>query len=191
MNSASDNQQSFYPSNPLLNRSQDPSTSFLPTAVQKQRVNDLKRFNRLMVYLPLGLITAALLGLLVYLLIIAIWPPYEDTRLFLSGIADIILILFFLPVALILGLLLVGILGGAIYWQRSRPEEYKTSMQGKYGRVRVLLWKVDQKLSTLYRQIDKFLPKLVNPVIRFNVFTAYLTTWLNQLRKQLNRHNAE
>lgn len=192
MNSAINDKQSFYPTNELPpNWSPEPQTVFVPTAVQLERVNKLKRYNRWAVYLPLGLITTAVLGLLVYLLIIAIWPPFEDTHLFLSGIADIILILFMLPVVLIFGLLLVGIFGGGIYWRQSRKENDDGSLQKKYGRLRLLLWKLDQKLSRVYQQIDKIMPQLANPVIRFNALTAYITTWLAQLTKQLSRHNAE
>ncbi len=163
----------------------------MPTAVQLERANALKRFNQLVVYLPLGLLATAVLGLLIYLLILAIWPPYEDTRLFLSGIADIILILFMLPVVAIFGLLLAGIFGGLIYQRQSRKEDSAPSLQKKYGRLRLLFWKLDQKLSIVYRKIDQFVPTLANPVIRFNTVIAYITAWLDQLTKQLNRHDAE
>ena len=184
MNSAPENLSTYrYPdsSRPESWPAPERSDPFVPTAVQLQRARDLKRFNRLAVYLPLGLLAAAALGFLVYLLILAIWPPYEDTRLFLSGIADIILILFMLPVALIFGLLLVGIFGGVIYWRQSRKEEGEPSLQKKYGRFRILLWKIDQKLSGLYRQLDQLMPKLANPIIKFNTTVSYFTTRLARL----------
>ena len=170
---------------------EESTTIFVPTAVQLQRVNELKRFNRWAVYVPLGLLATAVLGLVIYLLIIAVWPPYEDTRLFLSGIADIILIIFLLPMLLFLTLILAGIIGGAIYWRQSRKESGEPSLQRKYGRLRLLLWKVDQKLSGVYRQADKVVPMVATPVIRFNAFIAYVNSWLAQLTRQRNRHNAE
>jgi hypothetical protein len=192
MNSTSNDRQLFYPTGeqpPEWQReSADP---FTPTAVQLERASALKRFNRLVIYLPLGLLATAVLGLLIYLVIIAIWPPYEDTRLFLSGIADIILILLMLPVVLIFGLLLAGIFGGLIYQRQSRKENGAGTLQLKYGRLRLLLWKLDQKLSAVYRKADQLMPRLANPVIRFNALTAYISAWLGQLRKQLNRHDAE
>jgi hypothetical protein len=193
MNSASNNQQSFYPAANLpVNGVQKPTPPFSPTAVQLQRADDLKRFNRFAVYLPLVIIIVGLLGLMIYLLVIAIWPPYEDTRLFLSGIADIILILFMLPVAAISGLLLAGVFGGAIYWRQSRQEgDQASAQQRRYGRLRLLLWKADQKLSGLYRRLDTLMPKLTTPVISFNVFIAYINAWLTQLRNQFTGHNAE
>jgi hypothetical protein len=192
MNSASNEKQSFYPTGELpANWPPEPATVFVPTAVQLERVNSLKRFNRWAIYVPVGLLATAVIGLLVYLLIIAIWPPYEDTQLFLSGIADIILILFMLPVVLIFGLLLVGLFGGGIYWRQSRQENDDASLQKRYGRLRLLLWKLDQKLSGVYRQADKIMPQLANPVIRFNAHLAYINSWLARLAKQLIRHNAE
>ena len=192
MNSTSNNRQLIYPTGEQSSGwPQEPQDPFVPTAVQLERANALKRFNQLVVYLPLGLLATAVLGLLIYLLILAIWPPYEDTRLFLSGIADIILIFFMLPVVAIFGLLLAGIFGGLIYQRQSGKEDSTPSLQKKYGRLRLLLWKLDQKLSIVYRKIDQFVPKLANPVIRFNTVIAYITAWLDQLTKQLNRHDAE
>lgn len=191
MNSTSNDEQLYYPSGESAAWPQESIDDFVPTAVQLERANALKRFNRWVVYLPLGLITAGALGLFIYLLVIAIWPPYEDTRLFLSGIADIILILFMLPVVAIFGLLLAGIFGGGIYWRQSGKENDSTTLQQKYGRLRLLLWKLDQKLSVLYRKADQLIPKVANPLIRFNVFVAHITTWLAQLTKQLNHHDAE
>ncbi|MEZ4590274.1 MAG: hypothetical protein R3D55_03930 [Chloroflexota bacterium] len=183
MNSAPNDPQTYYPTSGGVERwsPAEQADPFVPTAVQLQRAQALKRFNRLTVYLPLGLITAAVVGFFVYLLIIAIWPPQTDTRLFLSGVADIIFILFMLPVALIFGLLLVAIFGGAIYWRQSRKEEGEPSLQTKYGRFRLLLWKLDQKLSSLYRQIDQLMPKLAAPVIKFNATITYINTRLARL----------
>jgi hypothetical protein len=192
MNSTSNDKQLFYPTGEQSpNWPQEPRDTFVPTAVQLERANALKRFNRLVLYLPLGLLATAVLGLLIYLLILAIWPPYEDTRFFLSGIADIILILFMLPVVAFFGLLLAGSLGGVIYWRQSRKDNGTPTLQQKYGRLRLLLWKLDQKLSIVYRKLDQITAKVARPVIRFNTLTAYLTAWLDQLAKQLNRHNAE
>lgn len=168
---------------------QEPVDPFVPTAVQLQRAQDLKRFNRLAVYLPLGLITAALIGFLVYLLVLAIWPPYEDTRLFLSGVADIVLILFMLPIAITFGLLLAGIFGGAVYWRQSRKEEGEPSLLNKYGRFRLLLWKLDQKLNGVYRQVDLLMPKLVDPVIKFNTTLTYINTRLARLSNRPTRNS--
>ncbi|WP_420642476.1 hypothetical protein [Candidatus Leptofilum sp.] len=182
MNSLSNESQSYYSEVGPPNSWQPPppADTFEPTAVQLQRAEELKRFNRLAIYLPVGLLTVAAIGLFIYLLIVAIWPPFEDTRLFLSGVADIILIFFMLPVLLIFGLLLAGIIGGAIYWRQSRKEEGET-LRNTYGRLRLLLWKLDQRLSGVYGQVDKQIPKLANPVIRFNETIMYINTRLARL----------
>ncbi|MCB8926466.1 MAG: hypothetical protein H6652_12665 [Ardenticatenaceae bacterium] len=164
------------------------SNTFVPTAVQLERAEALTRFNRWAIYVPLGVLATAVVGFLIYLLILAVWPPYEDTRLFLSGVADIILILFMLPVVLLFGLLLAGIFGGAFYWRQSKKETGEPSLQNKYGRLRLLLWKLDQKLSTVYRKVDQVMPKIAQPVMRLNATLAYISSWLGQLngRKHTN-----
>ena len=164
------------------------SNTFVPTAVQLERAEALTRFNRWTIYVPLGVLATAVVGFLIYLLILAVWPPYEDTRLFLSGVADIILILFMLPVVLLFGLLLAGIFGGAFYWRQSKKETGEPSLQNKYGRLRLLLWKLDQKLSTVYRKVDQVMPKIAQPVMRLNATLAYISSWLGQLngRKHTN-----
>ncbi len=169
----------------------EPMDRFVPTAVQMDRVQALKRFNLWVIYVPLGLVTAIVLGLFVYLLILAIWPPYEDTRLFLSGIADVLLILFMLPVALISALLLAGIFGGLIYWRQSRKDSEGSSLQKKYGRFRLLLWKVDQQLAKIQRQADETVPAVANPIIKINAFLAYLHAWLAQIVRQFRQNVAE
>ncbi|NJN53767.1 MAG: hypothetical protein HC804_02790, partial [Anaerolineae bacterium] len=60
-------------------------------------------FNRLYVYVPVGLITAVVLTLSLYLLYLALFPPTAETYLFLSGLADFVLILMLIPVVLIFG----------------------------------------------------------------------------------------
>ncbi|WP_420627850.1 hypothetical protein [Candidatus Leptofilum sp.] len=182
MNSLSNESQSYSEVGPPGSWSSPASVdTFEPTAVQLQRAEALKRFNQLAIYVPLGVLAVAALGLLIYLLIVAIWPPYEDTRLFLSGVADIILILFMLPVLLVFGLLLAGIIGGAIYWRQSKKEDGEPSLQNRYGRLRLLLWKLDQRLSGIYQQIDQQIPKLAYPVIRFNETMTYINTRLARL----------
>lgn len=184
-----DNQSPYYPNSVPPNWGQEATTDpFVPTAEQLERADALKRFNQWVIYVPLGVLATAVVGFFVYLFILAVWPPYEDTRLFLSGVADIIFILFMLPVALIFGLLLAGIFGGAIYWRQSKKETGEPSLQNRYGRLRLLLWKLDQKLSTLYRKADQIMPKIAQPVIRFNATIAYVSSWLAQLNGRKNRN---
>ncbi len=191
MLSDSNNSQPYYTSDGLPpNRPFEPTETFKPTAVQLERANALKRFNRWVIYVPLGLLATAVFALLIYLLIIAIWPPYEDTHLFLSGVADIILILFLLPVLLIFGLLPAAIFGGIMYRQQSSKGTGEPTLQQKYGRLRLLLWKLDQQyLSKAYQQIDKLMPTVARPVIYFNALMAYINSWLSQLTKQIHRHD--
>lgn len=161
---------------------------FKPTEAQLARAKRFTRFNRLFVYLPFGIFALTGLGLVLFMLYLAIWPPYEDTRPFLSGLADTILILFMLPVLLVCGLVQVGLIGGIVYWRRSGSENGDPpDPAAQYGRIRVVLWRLDQLLDKLFNKIEAILPRVARPVIAFNAILAYIGKWLENVKKLLTR----
>jgi len=161
---------------------------FKPNEAQLARAKRLTRFNRLFVYLPLGIFALIGLGLVLFMLYLAIWPPYADTRPFLSGLADMILILFMLPVLLVCGLVQGGLIGGIVYWRRSGSEDGgQPDPAAQYGRIRVGLWRLDQLLDKLFNKIEAILPRVAQPVIAFNAVLAYIGKWLENVKKMLTR----
>lgn len=165
------------------------TTGFEPTAEQLARAGALRRFNRLYVYVPVGLVTAVVLLTSLYLLYLALFPPTEDTYLFLSGLADFVLIMMLLPVVLIFGLVMTAVIGGYIYYNFFMDEsERPIPPAPPYGRVRTLLWRIDSLLLLIVLpKLRHYSHRITQPIIRFNGWFAYIQSWLNTLRRLVIR----
>jgi len=123
-----------------------------------------------------------------FLLYLALFPPSEDTYLFLSGLADFVLIIFMIPVAIVFGLLLFGGVGGYIYYKYFLDEaERPLSPAPPYGRIRTLLWRVDDLLLQIMPKVDAAVGNISRPVIRFNSWVAYVGSWLKSIKNLLLR----
>lgn len=164
------------------------ATGFQPSPEQLARAGALRRFNRLTVYLPVGLVTAVVLITSIYLLYLALFPPTEETYLFLSGLADFVLILMLLPVVLIFGLVMTAIIGGAIYYNFVMDEaERPIPPAPPYGRLRTLLWRLDSLLLIVIPKVRQGSQRVTQPLIRFNGWLAYIQSWLQSTQKFITR----
>ncbi|GIK55245.1 MAG: hypothetical protein BroJett015_09080 [Chloroflexota bacterium] len=178
---------SFKPSNPSL---LPPVTGgFEPSEEQMSRAAALRRFNRLYVYAPVGVVTAVVLLTFLYLLYLALFPPTEETYLFLSGLADFVLIMMLLPVVLIFGLVMTAVIGGYVYYNFFMDEADRPIPPAPpYGRVRTLLWRLDSLLLLIVLpQLRSYSHRITRPIIRFNGWFAYLQSWLDTLRRLVIR----
>jgi hypothetical protein len=157
---------------------------YQPTAAQLARAAATKRFTRLYVYLPIGLGTAVVAILSLYLLYLALFPPSEDTYLFLSGLADFIAVLWLIPVVLIFGLLLAAGIGGYIYyWYVLDEAERPIPPAPKHGRIRTLLWQLDSLLVRIFPLVLEAERRITRPLIRIHAWFAYLGAWVNNFKK--------
>lgn len=176
-----------------INQSTTPSPSltggFEPSAEQLARAASLRRFNRLYVYVPVGVVTAVVLITFLYLLYLALFPPTEETYLFLSGLADLVLILMLLPVVLIFGLVMTAVVGGGIYYNFFMDEaDRPISPAPPYGRVRTLLWRIDSLLLLIVLpKLRHISQRITKPIIQFNGWFAYIQSWLDSLRRLVIR----
>jgi hypothetical protein len=165
------------------------TSNFEPRAEQIARAAALRRFNRLYVYLPVGLVTAVVLLISLFLLYLALFPPTEDTYLFLSGLADFVLIMMLLPVVLIFGLVMTAVIGGYIYYNFVMDEaERPIPPAPPYGRVRTFLWRIDSLLLLIVLpNLRHYSQRITQPIIRFNGWFAYVQAWLDTLRRLVVR----
>jgi hypothetical protein len=155
--------------------------SYVPTEEQSKRAAARRRFNRLYIYTPIFLLTAVAL----FLFGIMVWslftPNGAENAAFLSGVADIILILVLVPQIFIWGAIVAVPI--ALYIKRRRDRRQPVPADQKYvhqyGRFRLLLWQIDHKLSQLQQLLaNRILPAVINPVIRAHQLGAALKTWI-------------
>lgn len=161
-----------------------------PSAEQLNRAAQRRRFNLLFVYLPIIIAAIGVITLVVLMIIGVLNPPTEETQIFVSGLADLIIILVTLPLAFVCGAIPLGIVGYLVYRRRQKPTEPQANTtEVKYGRLQKLFWKVEDLIVKSGNKSDELLPKVAQPVIRGNAFFAYIETLLNHLKQFFVRSN--
>lgn len=160
----------------------------LPTAEQGERLKARRRFNRLYVYLPLGLVAFLWLLLimgLAWLTVAGRWF-YVDTnqeyyRGLVSGVADAVTILMLAPLILLCTLPLAAAVGVAV-WRRKRRKEAATP----YGAL-AIFWRIESLISRIGAGIGTFMPRLAQPVISAHAAATYVRVLLQQIKNILSR----
>ena len=150
-----------------------------PTKEQAERAADLRRFNLLFVYGPIGLITAIVLGLVIVLLIVALNPPSDEALLFISGLADVALVIALLPF-LIIGAALLGLI--AYGYVRARQQGMAPVRQ-----TQRLLWRMDNVVGRLRGRTEETALQVARPFISVHSIVAYIKTLINQVLKLVKR----
>ena len=79
--------------------------TFEPTTAQLERDRLLRRRSRLYIYLPLGIVSFIALVLIALILIGIFAPGIQGTEEFISAVADIIVILWIIPMIIMVSLL--------------------------------------------------------------------------------------
>jgi hypothetical protein len=159
------------------------STEFQPTDEQLARAAATQRFIRLYVYLPMGLVTAVVTLITLYLLYLAFFPPTPDIYIFLSGLADFVMVMFLIPVVTIFGLLLTAGIGGTIYyWYVMDEAERPIPPAPAYGRIRTLLWQIDSLIVRYRPKLLEAETQIARPVIQFNAWLVFIPSWLRSVK---------
>jgi hypothetical protein len=147
-----------------------------PTFTQQERAMARRRFNRLYIYLPLGLASMAIVALVVLMLWGALSPNIVGTREFASGLADIVIILTIMPLLLLCAIVPAGAIGYVVY-RRQQP-------QREHGRFQILIWRLDGLVNKAHDKVEVALPKAANPVIDGH---ARMTYWRTLIKKLKNK----
>ena len=150
-----------------------------PTAEQAERAAELRRFNRLFVYGPIGLISAIVVTLIVLLLIVAINPPSGEALLFISGLADVALVIAILPIVIV-GAALLGLIGYA----------YITARKNGTAPIRQtqrLLWRMDNVVGRLRVRTERAAEGVIQPFLSMNGAVAYVKTLIMQIMRMVKR----
>lgn len=158
------------------------ATEYQPTEAQLARAAALRRFNRLAIYVPLILFALIALALFILMLVNAL--PNEgsqDTRQFLSGLADIIVIVTVIPLWLLITLIPVG----AIALFVSMRQRDIRPLRG----LQMLFWRIESKVGLVQEKTQEIAPKAAAPVIKANAQLHFVFAWLDQMRHFFRRSN--
>lgn len=159
--------------------------AFEPSAIQLERDKELRRRNRLYIYLPLGIVTFLSIVIIVLLLIGIFAPGITGTEEFIAAVADIIIILWIIPAILLLSLLPIGYVSYMVNRRNQRKLNPQTGPLAYRSRIQVLLWRVQYFVERSQSTTNEYAPKIAQPVTRFNSFIAYVEAWLNALVKPI------
>ncbi len=140
-----------------------PSTATILDPIQAQakqaRQASINRFNRLYVYLPIGLVTGFLIfmfGMLVWATLFADGSTEQGQA---SGVADVFVTLLCLFPMTLLCLALPGAGGYALYWRRT-----KGSVARKH--VSNLAGKAERGINTADEKLNEVQPRVVDGTIK-------------------------
>ena len=158
---------------------QTDSPTYEPAAAQLARAAALRRFNRVYVYLPLGLAGLGVLALLGWLSWQVFAAVDEEIGVMTSALADIIVILTLIPLLLLCAIVPLAAVGFVVY-RRQQPKR-------EYGRLPTFFWRVDIFLDKARGKTEIALTKTAAPVIRGHALWAYLATIFNNLKKKFAR----
>ncbi|MDX1416270.1 MAG: hypothetical protein R3293_18880 [Candidatus Promineifilaceae bacterium] len=155
--------------------------TFEPSAAQLERDKELRRRNRLYIYLPFGFV--ALLSIITILLILigVFAPGITGTEEFIAALADIIIILWIIPVILLLAVLPILYVAYLVNRRNKRKLDPQTGPLAYRSRVQILLWRVQYFVEKSQTTTNKYAPKVAEPVTRFNSLIAYLEAWLDAI----------
>lgn len=156
--------------------------SFSPSAEQLARAKARRRFNFWAVYAPLIIAGLGVLVLVGFMVWGVLAPESAATRNYVSALADLLIILAALPLALVCGAVPLGMVGYMVYRQQQKAARPKGEGQPVYGRLQKLFWQLDNLIVTSQRKSEELLPKVAQPLIRLNAFIAYLETLFARLK---------
>ena len=160
--------------------------SYEPSKAQMERAAARRRFNRLYIYTPILIATAVSLAITGFMIWSIFAPNATENAAFLSGLADVILILILLPLVIIWGAIVALPIGLYIkyYNDRRQPVPADQIYVHQYGRFRLILWQISHKLDQLHQLLDeRILPSIVNPIIRAHTKATALKAWIKNWSK--------
>lgn len=155
-----------------------------PTAAQELRLKQRKRFNRLVITLPMGLVfflwIALFLGM-IWLSVAGEWfamdTNQEHYRQLFSGVADVFTMLLLTPMLLLCALPIVGTVGVVVYRRKKRSEDPDTAPKLP------LFWRIENKVDDVRDMVARTMPRLAQPVINMHSTVAFVKQLIFELKR--------
>jgi hypothetical protein len=165
----------------------DEQPGFSPSSEQLERERQLKRFNRLNIYLPVGIASFFAIGLLMLMLVGIFAPGLVGAEAFLSGLADTILVLWMLPMTVLCAIGPIAYLAYLINRRQRRSLLPPDSPLLRHSRVQMALWRAQNILDRVERTAESSSERIVQPLIDATVRAAYMQSWLDQVARLIRR----
>lgn len=160
------------------------ATTYRPTLEQHQRAAALRRFNWLFVYTPIIVLSLAALIFVILLLWGVLSTGIEGTSAFVSGLADVIVILFTLPLLILCAVGPAALVAMIVLAVRRRRDPQAASVLERLHR---LLWRLDNIVERVLVRTKELAPRVGEPLINLHARTAYVKTLTNRLKRILTR----
>lgn len=154
-------------------------TTYRPTPEQRQRAAALRRFNWLYVYTPVIVVSLVALILVILLLWGALSPNIEGTSAFVSGLADVIIILFSLPLLALCAIGPGALVAMIVLTVRRRRDPQAAAL---LDRLHTLLWRLDNMVERVLVKTRELSARAAGVVIRVQARAAYLKTLFNRIK---------
>jgi hypothetical protein len=163
--------------------------SFSPSEEQLERERALKRFNRLYIFVPIGIAVAIGIFLLVLMLIGIFAPGLIGAEAFLSGLADTILVLWMMPMMVLCAIVPIVYVGYLINRRQRRNMLPPDSPLLRHSRTQMALWQAQNIADRVEKSAEDVSDQVAKPFININSFVAYVYAWLMILLTRPFRRN--
>lgn len=161
---------------PELSQSPEP---YQPTSDQVRRLNQTRRFNRLFVYFPIGLVSALVVVLIAGMIILVLTTPEAELVGTFSAIADSVLILSILLLMLIIGLFIL--IFGAVFSQGRKAG------LAPIRQTRRVFWRLENMLVRIQGQVNSSTPRIAAPFISIQAWVAFWRVLIHKLTRFFSR----
>ena len=162
-------------------------SGFTPSSEQLERERQLQRFNRLYIYVPVGVFTAFGIFLFVLMLVGIFAPGLTGAEEFLSGLADTILVLWMIPMMVLFAVTPIAYVAYLVNRRQRRSMLPPDSPLLRHSRAQMALWKAQNIAGSLEETTDSAADKITQPLINANSKAAYTFAWLDMLTRPFRR----
>lgn len=162
-------------------------SGYCPSQEQLEREKELERFNRWTIYLPVGVAAATALALLILMLIGIFASGLVGTEVFLSGLADTILVLWMLPLSVLCAIGPIAYLAYLVNRRQRRSQLPPESPLLRHSRMQMALWQAQDINDRIEKKAEALSDRVVRPLLSINALAAYIVAWLNLLARPFRR----
>ena len=152
---------------------------YKPTPEQISRREELRRFNRYFIYLPIGFATLISFLIVLSMVLYIILAPSTEYLVTVSAIADAVLIITSSVIILVLGLFIAAAVG--IFYQARK------NGTAPIYQTQVLFWRIEVFIMRIYRTLSEITPKIAAPFITIGARIAYLRTLPSAVHRSFRR----